>query len=140
MSVRVPLPACCDLPVGVYFHREHPSDKRIVLQIPNTDRTASETHAIDLDNHEHKKWMADLKNSHQLSSMLEYASHVAYDTKTGYCVTMVDLDAPSRGAELLAGARRSAGGKSLVDQMLVRRERRGDSTSHLAQMMQRSKR
>jgi hypothetical protein len=124
MPVNVPLPRYETLPIGVYFHREHPSDNQVILQIPNAERTNSETHMLDLQNQTHKSWVDGLTNSRQLLCVLKFAKHVAYKPSTGHCEEMPDLDAESYGAQLVTEARSEAQRRSFVDQLMMRRHNR----------------
>jgi hypothetical protein len=100
-----------DLPGSVYFHRESPTSE-IILQVPNNDRTDSETYILDPEGDaDHRLWMERLPESKRLTDLLTWAQHVAYDTMTGHAAEMTDLDATPRGQRLMAEAHADKGGR-----------------------------
>jgi hypothetical protein len=78
MGTVIPLPAYSALPKVVIFHREHPSEPLIVMQVPTGDSEAFETYRIRLDRAEHKEWMRHLPNARNLSYQLTCESHLVY--------------------------------------------------------------
>ena len=121
---RIPLPRYGLLPEGVYFHREDPSDDRVILQIPNADRTDSETHIISLEDTIHKGWLEGLKNSRALLTTLQWAQHIAYCPRTGYFEEMADLDEPNEMQKIVAFARKEASFAASADRFSALHRRR----------------
>jgi len=78
MATVVPLPACAALPKVVIFHREHPAEPLIVMQVPTGDTEEFETYRIRLDMPEHREWMKHLPNARNLSYQLTCESHLVY--------------------------------------------------------------
>ena len=108
-GARIPLPKHTELPEGVYFHPRLPGDsKQIILQVPNEDRSDSETYLVNLDESAHKGWMEALSHSRQLLDLIAYAPHVAYCVTTGYAEELPDLDAPNVNQMRVALARQEA--------------------------------
>jgi hypothetical protein len=105
MATELPLPKPSELPEGVLFHRDHPSDDRIVMQLPNADRTDAETWVLRPSKFEHSAWLGALKNTRELQDMLTLEQHVAYCPSTGHCEAVADIDTPSPTAMLIACAR-----------------------------------
>ena len=105
MARIIPLPEYVNLPGGVYFHRSHPSDPELVLQVPDAAKQDSETYIVDLTNPTQRAWLDGLKNSRELLNLLSWAPHVAYATTTGYVQEMMDLDAIGRVPKLVADMR-----------------------------------
>lgn len=120
---RIPLPKRSELPEGVYFHREDPLDRQLILQVPDADRADSQTYVVDLDDSAHKCWMEALLNSRQLLTILEYAQHVAYVVTTGYVEEIPDMDAPSAVQQIVARARRDAGRHQTAQRRFFARRR-----------------
>lgn len=123
-GTRIRLPHYDSLPEGVYFHQDTPGDSRLVVQIPNEDRTDSETYVLDLEDTIHKTWLEGLENSRNLVTTLGWAHHVAYCPRTGYFEEMPDLDEPSEASKQIARARTEASFEQTADQMLARVRRR----------------
>ena len=78
MATVVPLPAYTALPKVVIFHREHPAEPLIVMQVPTGDTEEFETYRIRLDMPEHREWMRHLPNARNLSYQLTCESHLVY--------------------------------------------------------------
>lgn len=78
MATLVPLPAYSALPKVVIFHRAHPSEPLIVMQVPTGDSEEFETYRVRLDRPEHKRWMGHLPNARNLSYQLTCESHLVY--------------------------------------------------------------
>jgi hypothetical protein len=114
MATRVPLPHPRELPDLVLFHRDDPAEPTVVLQVPNTDRTDSETYVVDLDHSDHAVWFDLLPHSRALRDLLTMAQHVAYCPRSGHTSEIADLDTPSLAAVALAEARQGAVGSSPV--------------------------
>lgn len=123
-GTRIRLPHYDALPEGVYFHQEFPGEKRLVVQIPNEDRTDSETYVLDLEDTIHAAWLDGLKNSRNLTTTLGWAKHLAYCPRTGYFEEMPDLDEPTDASKKIAQARKEASYEQTNDQMLTRLRRR----------------
>ena len=122
MAARVPLPAKADLPELVLFHRDHPSEPQVILQVPNEDRTDSETFVIDLENQGHIAWLESLPCARELKDQFMLSQHVSYCPRTGFIRDIPDLDEPSVFALQLAESRRKAsGGASIFDRYFARR-------------------
>lgn len=85
-----------------------------MLQVPNTDRTDSETYVVDLDHSDHAVWFDLLPHSRALRDLLTMAQHVAYCPRSGHTSEIADLDTPSLAAVALAEARQGAVGSSPV--------------------------
>jgi hypothetical protein len=109
MPVAIPLPRYDTLPEGVYLHRRFKGDVRVfILQVPDADRSDSETYILDLTKTVHASWVEGLKNSRNLLSVLQYAEHVAYCPRTGHFEEMPDLDEVSQVTQTIALARKDA--------------------------------
>jgi hypothetical protein len=104
MAKAVPLPRQDALPEGVIFHREHPAEPRLVLQIPNAQLNDSETYVVKLDDPTHKAWFEALKNHSDLSYQLGMDMHVAFCPRTGHVQPLKDVDEPSPMAFAMAMA------------------------------------
>jgi len=109
VSVRLPLPEPTGLPKVVLFHREHPSEPRLVLQVPDPGAENSETYVVRLDLPAHKAWMDGLERSRELLDLLKMEMHVAYEPATGWAQPLQDLDAPPPFMQDIQDARRKAG-------------------------------
>lgn len=119
MAQRVPLPKYTALPECVLFHREHPADPQIVLQIPNADKTATlATHVLYLDRETDAAWMEHLTNGRALLDQLKMERHVAYYFKTGHFTAVPDLDEPGEIAMAIAWARVQAQPSPFFDRQL----------------------
>jgi len=105
MGKQLPLPKVGDLPVLILFHREHPTDPRLILQIPNDDFTQSETHIIRMDIPEQAAWLGHLPRARDLKCALKMSKHIKFYTDTGFIQEMPDLDEPSRIEAEVARAR-----------------------------------
>ena len=127
-GTRIRLPRYASLPEGVYFHQEVPADRRVVLQVPNEDRSDSETYIIDLDDMIHSAWMSGLSNSRNLLTTMGWARHVAYCPRTGYFTEMADLDDVPETTKRIAAARNEASVDFAADRMSVKLRRLRQST------------
>lgn len=121
VGTRIKLPHYDSLPEGVYFHQDTPGFKRVILQVPNEDRSDSETYVVDLEDFVHIAWMEGLSNSRNLLATLEYAQHIAFCPRTGFFQEMPDLDEPTETAKRVARARRDASFEQSVDKLTVAR-------------------
>jgi hypothetical protein len=108
MAARLPLPKHDALPSTVIFHRDHPRDERIVLQIPNEARTDSQTYVLRTDRTEDMDWIEKLIGASALRDKLTMEKHVAYDTKSGFTQAIDDLDQPTWIEQNLRAARAQA--------------------------------
>lgn len=131
MARQIPLPAYDTLPEGVYFHREHPADPELILQIPDAGREDFQTYPIDLDDSVHLNWIKGLKNSRSLRNTLSWARHVAYAPETGHFQEMPDLDTPSESMKMFTQARREASQQAVVARQFALRQRAVPRTSSL---------
>ena len=123
MAVQLRLPEREGLPSVVIFHREHPADPMLVLQVPNPGATDSETYRIRLDREADQAWVDGLKGSRYLQDMLSMEMHVAYEPATGAITPLPDLDAPHPMAETLAQARTMAAAQVAHRDSMARRTR-----------------
>jgi hypothetical protein len=106
VATKVPLPRYNALPELVIFHREHPAEPQVILQVPtNEDRTDSQTYIIRMDNEADVGWVEGLPNSRDLRDLLTMTMHVAYCPRTGHTAEIDDLDMPTRHQLMLAEAR-----------------------------------
>jgi hypothetical protein len=105
---RVPLPNAANLPEWVFFHREHPAEQRLILQVPDEHHEESETHVVNLEDTIHRCWIDGLKHSRGLMDLLTYAQHAAYCPRTGHVEEIPDLDTPSDVTIKFAMARHHA--------------------------------
>lgn len=133
MAKLIPLPRIEELPEVVLFHRNHPSDQRLMLQVPTGPETA-ETYIIRLDQRkpeagkydprlDHKGWIKRLPNSQALTDLLMYEMHVAYyPHKGGTVMKLDDPDTIPYMTQVVALARRSR--TTPFDKLLKRRTQR----------------
>jgi hypothetical protein len=91
MGKFIPLPKLVDLPEVVLFHHEHPSDRRLLLQVP-TGPDDGETYIVRLDETEHRLWFERLPNYKALRDRLSYEMHVAFYPQSGTVMTLEDPD------------------------------------------------
>ena len=122
MGKRLPLPVISTLPEVVLFHRDHPTDPRVTLQIPNRFKTDGESYIVRLDQADDKHWMDCLPNSAQLLYTLTMEQHVAYYPATGHQQIIPDLDAPTPVEAAVAEARQ-LNSRSPVDDRMEARKR-----------------
>jgi len=106
MAKRLPLPMCDKLPEVVLFHRDHPTDPRVVLQVPNDDFTDSETYIIRMDVQDQAVWLEHLPRVRDLRESLSAAQHVKYNTRTGAIEEMPDIGAPTPMERFVAAGRK----------------------------------
>ena len=123
-GTRIRLPNYDSLPAGVYFHQEDPGERRIVLQVPNEDRSDSETYIVDLDDTINKSWIEGLPNSRNLLTALGWALHIAYSPRTGHFEEMSDLDMPTDASMNIARARKGAASQQAATRLYTDRRRR----------------
>lgn len=110
MATAIPLPKYAALPNLVIFHREHPGEPILLMQVPtNEARSEFETYYVKLEVAEHKGWFDRLPNAKGLLDKLGYVMHVAFCPQTGYMQEMPDLDAPNDMAMAVGFARQMAG-------------------------------
>jgi len=108
MASQLLLPDPVGLPPTVMFHREHPSEPIVVLQVPVPGATDAETYMVRLDRAEHRTWLEGLKESRRLKDLLQMEQHILYEPGTGYSVGVPDLDRPGPFQESFNTARRQA--------------------------------
>ena len=120
MAKFIPLPNYADLPEVVLFHRSHPSDQRLMLQVP-TGPESAETYIIRLDQpsaepgkydprNDHKGWIKRLPNSQALMDKLACDMHVAYYySHSGTVMTLEDPDQIPWMTQVIAMAHHTAG-------------------------------
>jgi|CXWL01.1.fsa_nt_gi hypothetical protein len=108
MAVRVPLPRYADLPKVVLFHRAHPTDPTVILQLPNEDRTDSETYRLDLEREGDRGWIEGLPGGRDVLYKLTMEMHIAYEPATGGMRAIADLDEPTMRQQEIALARLEA--------------------------------
>jgi len=137
MATRLRLPKHDSLPEGVYFHKERPSVPEIVMQVPNADRTSSETYLIDLSDRENKDWFETLLRSKQLYDLLQCAGHAAYKPANGHCEELPDLDKVPRSASLIANAHRDMSNCGFLDRRIIGRLTRQHKTPPLMSALKR---
>jgi len=122
VATALPLPKHADLPDLVVFHRDHPSDPVLTMQVPvNEARSSFETYLIRLDQEAHKGWFERLPGATELRDRLTYEMHVAYSPQTGHLQEMEDVDAVSYPQQAVAYARAMAR-PDLVGQGLEQRQ------------------
>ena len=121
MSKLIPLPRVEELPEVVLFHRQHPSDQRLLLHVP-TGPDGGETYIILLDQEapppghydprtDHKGWVKRLPNSQALLDRLSYDMHVSYyPHKGGTVMSLEDPDEIPWVQQALSLAHQSGGG------------------------------
>lgn len=134
MAARLPLPKHEKLPETVLFHRDHPSDPIIVLQIPNEDASDSETYILRTDRADDMEWMDKLVRAGDLRDKLTMEMHVAHDVKSGFLTAIDDIDAPSFMARNLQTARAQAS-TSFAQKIQQRVQRRNVPTSMLRRQL-----
>lgn len=115
----------------VLFHRSHPSDARILLQVPTGQETA-ETYVIDMDQRpapvgeydprtDHKGWVERLPRSRELLDKLSCDPHVAYYPSNGGASMVLDNpDEIPWVAKVMAFARMQGNGQTM-DSYFARR-------------------
>jgi len=108
VAVQLRLPEPDGLPPVVVFHREHPSEPLLVLQVPDPGAEDSETYMIRLDRSAHRTWMERLPAGKRLLYILQMEMHVAYEPATGAVHPLQDLDEVPRFAREFAEARYTA--------------------------------
>ncbi|HUX14823.1 MAG TPA: hypothetical protein VMW52_00025 [Phycisphaerae bacterium] len=123
MAILVPLPAYSALPKVVIFHREHPSEPLIVMQVPTGDSEEFETYRVRLDHKEHKEWMRHLPNARNLAYQLTCESHLVYFPHNEG--TVLPLDDAEELPILRAAMQkmRSAPDPNRTDRMFAKRRR-----------------
>lgn len=116
MAVQLRLPELAGLPSVVLFHREHPAEPVIVLQVPDPAATESETYLIRLDRPAHQSWMEHLPEGKRLLDLLKMEMHVVFEPATGAMAAMQDLDESSPLACAIQDARRGADSRARAEQ------------------------
>lgn len=114
MAARLPLPKHESLPAMVVFHRDHPRDPVITLQIPNGDRTDSETYILRTDRPDDMEWLDKLVGAQALRDKLTMEQHVAFDTQSGFMRALADLDTPGPMAAMVRDAQAQARNSSFA--------------------------
>ncbi len=120
------------------FHRDHPTDPRVVLQVPNEDRTDAATYIIRMDVPEQAVWLDHLPRCNFLKESLSAAQHIRFDTETGDITEIEDIDAPTpvelavRKGRTLEEVRR---GPMRQRQAMLNRRRVPMPESHIRQML-----
>ena len=89
MAKSIPLPKLDDLPQVVVFHRNHPAEQRLLLQVP-TGAEEAETYIVRLDQTEHRLWLERLPNYKKLRDRLAYEMHVAFYPQHGGAVMTLE--------------------------------------------------
>lgn len=105
MSERLELPKIGDLPKVVLFHREHPAEPHVVLQIPNEDRTDAETYVLRMDRPSDLVWLKALPRARIVLDELSVSQHFALDTETGAIQEIRDLDEMRPAEKVIRQAR-----------------------------------
>lgn len=131
MAVQLTLPEPAGLPSRVLFHREHPSEPVLILQVPNPGATDSETYVVRLDREEHRAWINALPGSRWLLDMLQMEMHVLYETASGAIQAVPDLDMPGPFQETFHRARAHADRDARMERFYARRDRRQYPQSRL---------
>ena len=124
MAVQLVLPDPIALPEAVLFHREHPADPVLVLQVPGPGADDAETYVVRLDREEHRAWVNGLKESQRLQDLLRMEMHVLYEPATGYMKALPDLDKPTPFKQTFDTARAEAHRGEQMRTFLERRDRR----------------
>lgn len=126
MAARIPLPRYSALPEWVMLHREDPRDDRVVIQVPNADRSDAATYVLMLDRPADVAWLEGLPGYRTLRGMLDVEQHVAYSPASGDAVPVADLDAPGPFAEVFAAAcaEGSHAPPGIMERLTMRRRQR----------------
>lgn len=122
MASRVPLPKYSVLPQRILFHRDHPADPQVILQIPNEDETDSETYRLDLERGEDLAWLEGLQRSRELRDLLTMEQHVSYAPATGISEAIADLDTPNEMELAIAEARAASRPEPVLEKLMRSRE------------------
>ncbi len=120
MAVQLKLPDPAGLPHVVLFHREHPADPILILQVPDPGAEESETYLIRLDRPAHRTWMLGLGNGGRLLDMLQMEMHVAYSPGDGGMRPLRDLDEPPPLAQTFDEARKMATHSAMRERFMRR--------------------
>ncbi len=92
----------------ILFHRDHPAEPRVVLQVPNEDRTDAETYVLSMDRPADVAWLNHLPRARELKDALMVSQHVAMDPTTGHLQEIADLDEPTLIEQVIHDARTQA--------------------------------
>ena len=131
MATLVPLPAVSELPKVVVFHRQHPNEPVLVVQVPTGDTEEFETYRLRMDQPDHKRWLAALPNARDLTYKLTYEAHLAYFPHDGgMCTRLEDVEAPS-GLQRVIAQMRSGATPEKVDTQFRRRHRNVPGVSQI---------
>jgi len=134
MAKLIPLPRYDELPEVVVFHRTHPTEQRITLQVP-IGPESSETYVIRMDQQsapsgeydprtDHNGWLKRLNNYQGLMDALALEAHVAYyPHRNGTVMPLEDPDTIPWMRKVVALARRE--GHSPFDKYFRKRSKRG---------------
>jgi len=137
MAKLVPLPPVSELPKVVIFHRAHPSEPVLVMQVPTGDTDDFQTYRLRMDNTEHKRWLSRLPDARNLTYKLTCELHLAYFPHDGgQCLPMEDAEEPSRLMRVMADMR-SKPSPEKVSTMFRRRRQRTPGISRLRQHLTR---
>jgi len=123
MATIVPLPAYASLPKVVIFHREHPSEPLIVMQVPKGGGEEFETYRIRLDRKEHKEWIRHLPNARNLTYQLTCESHLVYFPHDSGTVLPLDEAEELPALRAAIAQMRGRGDPQRTDRMFDRRRR-----------------
>jgi hypothetical protein len=137
MATLVPLPHVDELPKVVIFHREHPSEPMLIMQVPTSDTEEFETFRLRLDNADHKQWLAKLPGARDLSYKLTFEQHLAYfPHDDGTTMRLENPDEPSYLQKVIAQMR-TMPSKAKTDAEFLRRRQRKPGVSRLRQALSR---
>lgn len=135
MAQAIPLPKHLDLPDLVIFHREHPSEPVLTMQVPtNEDRTEFETYLVKLEQGEHQAWMERLPHYRALMDKLGYEMHVAFCPRTGHFHAMADLDELNYTQLAIGCARQAAQANPLTSAVEKRRRLERSAPAPISQL------
>jgi len=97
MATFVPLPSVSGLPKVVVFHREHPHEPVLVMQVPTGNSEEEfQTYRLRMDDSDHKRWLSRLPGARDLMYKLGFEPHLAYfPHDEGMCLPLNDVDEPS---------------------------------------------
>lgn len=108
MAVLLRLPDPEGLPPVVLFHRKHPTNPVVILQVPSPGATDAETYRLRLDKPADLCWIERLKNGKEIIHQLTMEQHLRYEPGTGSWMALPDLDAPAPFVEDIRRAEQTA--------------------------------
>ena len=135
MAKLIPLPRYEELPEVILFHRSHPSDPRLLLQVP-TGPDSAETFVLNLEQRpmpvgeydprtDHKGWVKRLPNSQALLDKLAIEPHVAYyHSRGGSSMVLDNPDEIPWVRKVMTLARLQTAQGSMMEGLLTRRAKR----------------